>query len=473
MKYTLIFLVLIKILLSHNIENDDGSVIWTRIITHVRQFKYESLRVYGPPIRLNNVCIYIKFDRHADITLYLFLTEAEATSLGLEKPHMKHDSGINVYDVNFKKFHANSLLTTLFQKQRKAEVFYFLSGLSYFGLVLENSPKYAQQKIYRTFEASQAEESIRIMMDFINHNTVHTRKGIQANVSKARNIQIQEVLDKLQAQPSTETLRQILILLNLTNRESVVAHMKFTVEINQKLVKIGSAYKFPLKSPKSEDLQKAFFTSRNELEDLTDNTIINDKINTLIDLIAETFLDEVKDMPYFEHYGIVSIFSQYMYDKYLRFDNEFKNYFLFAQKIFDLQLNNLIYAKGKQIVSCDVKLEFYNKIVESNFKTKDQTGLGGGIGEGAGLSRSIFSFKKKLFELQITKNKDLAEIVSKLEYNKIKDAECNFENENHLAISKIERYPRGKINGSTGECPYTSLKNDGEGVANTRKRFLK
>jgi hypothetical protein len=42
--------------------------------------------------------------------------------------------------------------------------------------------------------------------------------------------------------------------------------------------------------------------------------IINEKINTTTDPTAATFLEEVKDIHYFEYYGIVTLISQYIYN---------------------------------------------------------------------------------------------------------------------------------------------------------------
>jgi hypothetical protein len=465
MKYTIILLTLIKQLLSQ---------VWIKQLVNIEQYRYESLEILQPPVTLMNVVVYLKVDlEEKKVNLYFFdLEDNEAQSIGLGKKDIEIIKGQRVYTLTFDMINCNFLLIMFFKTQH-VDFFYFLNNVRYFELTAPDHELYTREKVFRDFEELKANEGIEnIGYDEKTGGAVQAR--VQATIITDRNERIFELLEALQHNPSVKDLRDMLTMLRLSNRSSVVKFVKDKASlINRKLGELGENVEFDLIS-KPEPLKSVYALFINFFESWNENEIqknlryynqrINDLINTCINVTAELVVSELGTINHFEHLGELKIFGGYLFHKYFNFERSNKLQIIFLDFLREVvghrQFNYLAYNTNDPEITCEEKVDFYLTLKKSYNSLKGEIDINawGSSIEPRSIApdeESGFSFYKGLIEVYWSN--DLAEFINEnFKYSDIRDKESFFDEDAPVAPLVSDRFyePWKEVTGSDLQCLY-------------------
>jgi hypothetical protein len=411
MKYFIILLILIKQLFTHKIINKKD-IVWVKVVANVNQYRYELLKIF-PPTTLENVVVYIKVNLTSKkINLFLFgLNDQEAElfglgsndSIGIIRDQIVHSFELDMIHTNYK--------LTMFYRLQGVGVFYHLDAIRELRMARAGDEGFNRQQILRDFE-----ENIEINENFEErspHGDLEWK--IKSKIIATRNEKISEIYNLLQKKPNVKALREMLVLLRLSNRDSVAKFTKnFSIRLNRILQEMGTKdFNVELISPMSEPLYSIFTIFNNALrtwdaEKIQSNLSyynqrIDSLINTFINLLAEIFMSELGSISHFEDDGVMILFRDYLYFKYLNFGQVtgFQKQFLmfFENDIIFRQFDINIYYEKDLAIHCWLKIAFYKEIKKTyELYNNDFNTWVAGIPQNEEARENKFSFYKAKYE---------------------------------------------------------------------------
>jgi hypothetical protein len=409
MKYFIILLVLIKQLFTHKIINKKD-IVWVKLVANVKQYRYELLEIF-PPTTLENVVVYIKVNLTSKkINLFLFeLNDEEAELFGLGSNDSRIIKDQIVYRFELDMIYTNYKLT-MFYRFQGVGVFYHLDAIRELRMARAGDQDFNRQQIFRDFEKLEVNESID---ERSFHN--HLEERIISKIITTRNQKISEIYDLLQNKPNVKALREMLVLLRLSNRDSVAKFTKnFSIRVNRILQEMSkNSFNIQLISPKSEPLYSIFTIFNNALRTWDADKIqsnlsyynqrIDSLINTFINLSAEIFMSELGSISHFEDDGVVTLFGDYLHFKYLNFEQTkgFQKLFLiFFQKVVIFrQFDTNTYFKKDLAIRCGLKIAFYKELKKAyELHNNDFNTWVTGMPQNEAANENKFSFYKTKYE---------------------------------------------------------------------------
>jgi hypothetical protein len=366
-----IILVIFKLLLILSSAKTD----WYKVQTNLRMFKYQVMNIYDKPIILTNIIIYIKvvIKKHTKTVSYCLSPEDNDKLRPMKEGKRQENDGdsvqINdpfivktVFDVQdpgsyveiiFRIDNCNFLLSTCF------EPFRIDTGVGFF---------YNLQMVI-----DLAEE------DKIFSNFPHLGKGIKETIFKARNCRLRSLLMKLEEKPNIEKLSEIITLLYLSNRRSIINMLQeLTQDINRKTQQLIKTFNYRLSSyselsifGESEDkinISK-FIEFYEGWEKSDDNQVVSDfngliapMVGKLVNIVNREFQE---NKPLIVYSGWVKLFYRYLKNKYLNPDPSKtpkleEDIMDFAEIVFEQQINKLVFGDAE--IGCEDQQILYHAL---------------------------------------------------------------------------------------------------------------
>jgi hypothetical protein len=361
MKYILFLLTIILVFnLAATLKK--GQITYYKFKATIRLYQYELTQILRSPDKATNVPMYLKVKRtnkNIIFELILFLTDAEAKEMGLEFiVHQFEDSTMKAYALEF--HYSNSFLATFYEPSDDDlgnGIFTNLNDIN-----TNFNPK--EQKMCNEFEAK-----FKIKTDNFNSNT---HKDIRKRSWDLKMEHLIGALDVLSKKPDINNFHYAVTLLYLTSSKSFKKPLnKFVQEINNFTVNLATKFDTSefkhsdnsLYSLDSEVITELFFIDVQGVNPfLYFDEFIDNLSKKLISIVNTEFLK----FGNFKYYGLETLFSKYMFDKYLNIVKRTKlqNVMLvFAQEFFTEQFKSLIYNPNG-FISCERKKKLFNDLVE-------------------------------------------------------------------------------------------------------------
>jgi hypothetical protein len=356
------FIIILTISLLFNLQILKAENInWTKLIADIEQYPIDTLKILDLKKEAKDVKVYIKINLDDYIvTLYLFLSEADAATFGLPLHHQKDFSNQKAHAIEFKMTYTNSFLRSYYRvgKHGEADSFY----------LLENIRHCSEEQSSIDFQGKDH-------YDFHDEDENSIARQLGALISDVRNKRLDELYKESSHSPKIDKLFEMISLLHLTNNSSVRVRdivNKFN-ELTERFSKEFELDPNPiwqnLKPLQAEftiyfNFYTNFKASKVGIANERIDKIINKSITTFSILVSREFSSINK----FQYLGLRDLFKKYMYSKYVSYTptNEFFDTIVyFVERIMTNQMLYLGYNRDWEL-HCNKKLEFFNEMITRN-----------------------------------------------------------------------------------------------------------